>query len=286
MAPYFKSRKSINFLDKLLIIKEAYDGRDRIKPTAKKYGIRAHQIKSWKRKFDALHRQLDDPDTDEDTTRKIQKTLANKANSYRFEGAGRPPLLPDNVIKSVKTYFDTNRAKNLSVSCQQLMATARNEDTVSLCNVPRTALKARIHRLLSNWDITWRRGTHVAQNTRLSEDVMSDFRTYVIERLYMLGIKPSNVYNADQTNVRYSMPSLYTYAKKGSSTVAILGSASANRCSVMLGVSWLGDKLPPFVVFKGSTGPYGRVMKEIAKGEGYPEGLLLSVQKKRGSTRL
>lgn len=109
-------------------------------------------------------------------------------------------------------------------------------------------MRQRIHHLLSNWDITWRRTTNVAQNKRHSEVVIEDFREYVIERVQMLGIKPSHVFNADQTNVKFSMPTNSTYANKGDNTVSTVGSDSSLRCSVMLGASWLGEKLPPFPI--------------------------------------
>jgi hypothetical protein len=43
------------------------------------------------------------------------------------------------------------------------------------------------------------------------------------------------VFNADETNIYFSMEGRYIYAKRGSRTVAIRGATSSDRCTLMLG---------------------------------------------------
>ena len=94
----------------------------------------------------------------------------------------------------------------------------------------------------------------------------------------MYNIPLSNIYNADQTNCYYSLESKYTLTKRGSRTVAVRGSGSTSRCTLMLGVSMDGRKLPPYIVFKGEK--KGRIAGEFNNSQvhGYPEGVLLCTQ--------
>lgn len=181
----------------------------------------------------------------------------------------------------IRNKYDERRGRHFSVSSQLLLATARRVDDHSVSeSVSRPALKKRIHRLLDKWDISWRKGTHTAQNTRHNEEVIDEFRENIAEVIRMSGVKPENVFNADETNVSYSMPSVYTFAERGSSTVAIKGAESTQCSTVMLCCSWMGEKLPSFVVFKGCRSRNGRVRKELESRDGYPDGVLLSVQSK------
>jgi hypothetical protein len=44
----------------------------------------------------------------------------------------------------------------------------------------------------------------------------------------LLGVDCQAIFNADETNIYYSMEGKYTYAKRGSRTVAIKGVNSSN----------------------------------------------------------
>jgi hypothetical protein len=67
----------------------------------------------------------------------------------------------------------------------------------------------------------------------------------------MLGCPLENVYNADQTNVYFSLDSVYTYADTGSCTVSVKACDSNQRCTLMLADSATGEKLIPYIVIKG-----------------------------------
>jgi DDE superfamily endonuclease len=92
----------------------------------------------------------------------------------------------------------------------------------------------------------------------------------------MLDIQPCDIYNVDQTNIYYSMESSYTLAPKGSRTVSIKGCNSNKRCSVMLGASLSGGRLPPYIVFDGKA--EGRIHRELISRKGYPDNIQLAVQ--------
>lgn len=278
------SRCCYTLAQKVTICAEAYALFGQVKPTARKYDIQPRQIRLWRSKLDHLHEELNSPAAAPKTKNAIERLIHPNALNYRFLGGGRPSALTPEVRCSLKEAYDKRRGDNYSVSSQLLVAVARRCDdySISELEVTRDALRKRIHRLLDKWDISWRRGTHTAQNTRHNEKVIDEYRENLAEVITMSGVKPENVFNADQTNVSYSMPSLYTYAARGSRTVAIKGAESTSRCSVMLCCSWTGEKLPSFVVFKGARGRGGRVRREIENGvaAGYPEGVLLTVQER------
>ncbi len=49
----------------------------------------------------------------------------------------------------------------------------------------------------------------------------------------------------------------------GVKTVRITGTGASARCTVLLGVTITGEKLPPFIIFKGM--PNGRVAQEVSQ---------------------
>jgi hypothetical protein len=109
---------------------------------------------------------------------------------------------------------------------------------------------------------------------------MEDFRCYVRERAKMYGINDKNIYNADQTAVFFSPDSKYTYEAVGKKTISVKDIDNKNRCSVMLCASKTGEKIPPYIVFKGSNGRGGRIRQELEARVGYPDGVELMVQPK------
>ena len=133
------------------------------------------------------------------------------------------------------------------------IATVKKYDP-STVDLTYKALQSRIYRLLLKWDITYRRRTHKAQNTRFSESICNEFINYVNDKVKMMKVDWEHVYNADQTNVHYSMENSYTYAKKGSKTVTLKGVECSSRCTVMLSTNMTGSvKLKPYIIFKGSA---------------------------------
>ena len=145
------------------------------------------------------------------------------------------------------------------------------------------ALRKRIARFVTSEGFVHRRATHVAQNTRYSEHIISDFVMSVNEQIKMSGYHPKSVVNIDETNVYFDMPATKTLAVRGSRTVSVVGTGSANRVTVVLGASLDGRKIPPFIIFKGQRKPTGRVYKEVTgnvTSRGFPANVVMTVQAK------
>ena len=108
---------------------------------------------------------------------------------------------------------------------------------------------------------------------------LSIFFSYVNEQISCLGISGTNIVNIDETNIDFEMVSGMTLSGQGDRTVSIKKSGSSSRCTVLLGVTLSGDKLPPMIIFKGQ--PNGRIAREWNNPEfGYPEDCEYEVQEK------
>ena len=71
--------------------------------------------------------------------------------------------------------------------------------------------------------------------------------------------------NFDQTPLYFSPESMITLDRHGSSTVAARGVVSTERATALIGVSGVGHKFPPFLIFKGSRGRTGRISREFQR---------------------
>jgi DDE superfamily endonuclease len=198
----------------------------------------------------------------------------------RGEGGGRKCSLSGELIVDLKGVFDALRDEDYGVSLRIMVTELRRLSPASVIGCSESAINSRVYRLLRKWDNTWRRGTHKAQNTRHSSEVIGDFLEYFRLKFRLLRVDCSRVYNVDETNVFFSQEPVFTYAKRGSRTVSIKGTDSSQRCTVMLGGNLAGGKLLPFIIFKGANTRTGHILKEIEKGEGYPEDIRYGVQAK------
>jgi hypothetical protein len=61
-----------------------------------------------------------------------------------------------------------------------------------------------------------------------------DFQKHILDYCKILGVRPENIYNADQTNVPFSLVANSSYADRGSWKVSLKGVKSSSRCTVML----------------------------------------------------
>ena len=119
-----------------------------------------------------------------------------------------------------------------------------------------------------------RKVTHVAQNTRFTEEIMVDFRSYVNQRIIENSISSNFIVNIDETNINFDLCGGTTLERRGSRTVNAKKSGSSQRATVILGVTLSGEKLPPFIVFKGKVS--GRIARSFS--DNFPMGLKYDVQ--------
>jgi Ni/Co efflux regulator RcnB len=299
-------------VEKSRIVQEAYSTTKNIRPTARKYNVQPHQIREWKTlKIDVEYDQLntinivrqnagtaaqravaiaidsDDESIASDTSMQKQqveqeerKERKRKMVAHRKEGGGRKCKFSRLTIDTLKGFFDDSRERDTAVDIHVMIAQARliAEEECSLATT--IGVQHRIYRMLKKWNVSWRRGTHQSQNTRYSTKVIRDFHKYIGTKIRCLGIKASAVYNFDETNIDFCPNLNSTYCIKGKITIGIKVAKSSQRCTVMLGCSMTGEKVPPFVIFAGADTKNGVIRKQIANKTGLPQSMEYQVQKK------
>jgi DDE superfamily endonuclease/Transposase len=256
----------LSWKEKKAIVDEAYCSEKNIKATARKYNVSPAQIRRWKAKLaDIL------PVDDNGITDGRKRHIMN----LKMVQNGRPRKDSDKYDE-LKAYFENIRSMDRVVTVGMLcFELKRLKPTL---DIDLRILRKRIYRWLSSEHIVQRRVTHVAQNTRYDSSVIEQFVTFVNGQIATGSFSPDSVVNIDETNIEFDMTGSVTLANQGSRTVSLRSSGSSARCTVLLGVTFSGKKLPPFVIFKGM--PNGRIAREWTGSTDFPSTSIYAVQQK------
>jgi hypothetical protein len=246
-TPNQTGRSSYSLAQKTFIVEEAYLMVNQLRLTARKYGLSPNMIRRWNKIFQR------------NRTNPILLSVTRK----RLPGAGRKPLIPKALEEHLVNFVKERRSRDLKVSVRMLIIEWKRKDPVSVGHIKSESLRLRVNRIIKRNNIGWRRTTHQAQNTRHSQAVCDDFVSYIKEKMRMLDIDASNVVNFDETNVHFSIATKKTLNVRGARTVSVRDAESSQRCTVMLGVTGDGQKVPPFIIFKGSNKVTGRINREL-----------------------
>jgi transposase-like protein len=149
---------------KRTIVREAYSTPHNIKPVARKYNVQPHQIREW-RKF---------VDSDTTNTTACDSTSTTVKTRRRVAGGGRKCLLSARLVAELKGFFDSLRDEDFGVSLRIMTTELRRLSPEAVDGCTEGSINSRVYRLLRKWDNTWRRGTHKAQNTRHTTEVIED----------------------------------------------------------------------------------------------------------------
>ena len=259
-----RGKGTFTIREKKAIVEEAYATTSNVKPTARKYGIESVQIRRWKKAIASI-----------DPTQTIK--YANKL-MYRIAS---PSVLKDaDLYPHLMEFFEAERSVDRPVNATTLAYEAMRFKP-HLAEIPFQALLKRMHRFIRREELVLRRRTHEAQQTRSSERVEEDFVEQVNQHIAMAQLPPRAVVNIDETNADFDQPAKTTLSRPGERTIRIASTGSSGRCTVLLGVTLDGSKLPPFIVFKGSRS--GRIIREVTQGAaefGYPSDCVYTVQPK------
>jgi hypothetical protein len=252
-----KNRPKYTNREKRAIVEQAYAVMNSLRSTAKQYRISPGTISKWKQKLTTVTDQLYD-------AKKEKRTF-------------HPGPTPKNAdsFTALYTYFEDLRAMHRPVTMASLIVEYKRlnmHDTAS-----HRMVRDRLQRWLKRAKLCRRRVTHQAQNTRHLQEIMCDFVSYVNGFIVTNDIPPSCVVNIDETNVDFSVDCHYTLERVGARTVSVQQAATSNRCTALLGATLSGEKLKPFVIFKGQG--RSRVLVRV-RGPGYPKTLVFAVQEK------
>jgi hypothetical protein len=166
-----------------------------------------------------------------------------------------------------------------------LLAHNLRQNNVSLKNLSVRSIRWRLRQNLVKLGVVKMRVTRVAQNTRYYLTVKQQYVQYINEQIKIGHYRPQDIVSIDETNVDFDQASGKTLASRGDKTIGCAVTGSANRCTVLLACTISGEKLPPYIIFKGNETRRSRVWKdfstEVKRAEhGYPEESLYAVQDK------
>jgi transposase-like protein len=248
------TRRFLTNREKHAIVEEAYSSPNNIRETARKHGVGPSQIRRWKVLLQDIM-----ADEEDGNARRIAKVMKNKTT---HRGRESKSAVHFNALRErYDTLRSMDRAVNTRLLSVDLKWMAGNDDE-DHNNQTLAALSKRISRWLRNEDIVIHRVTRVAQNTRLDEAISLDFVEFINSQIEYGKFGDDFIVNMDETNIKFDMVGTTTLASRGSRTIAIKTTGSPNRCTVLLAVTMSGQKLPPFVIFKGKHN--GRIMRSFA----------------------
>jgi hypothetical protein len=156
-----------------------------LRRVAREYNVQPSQICRWKTIIDKINLQLE---SDDDNTLEIQK-IDNRARSKHHtchEGCGAKHIFGKDMFQKLKCFYDDKRKLNESVGTLHLRNEACKLDPISM-EVNSYTLRMRIYCLFKLWNVSYRRATHKAQNTKHCKLVIEDFQEYVSNKIIMLG---------------------------------------------------------------------------------------------------
>jgi len=229
------ARKSYNLFQKQKALQSIREHG--LKPTARMLNISVTSLKRWKLACDKIESLA--------SSRGI-----NATNRHHLSGGGRRPTINHDIEEKLLQFFDQERNVETKVNLQMVIAKLRQLDE-STAHIRRDMLRRRVWRVLKRNGIVLRRTTHQAQNKRHSEKIIEDWVEYIRQKIAMLEIPPSNIANFDETNVYFSPDSTVTLNRHGGRTISVKKAQSSQRTTIMVGVTADGEKLPPYLIFKG-----------------------------------
>jgi hypothetical protein len=128
--------------------------------------------------------------------------------------------------------------------------------------------------------------TCVAQNTHYEQrSVIQGWMSHVNRTIKIGNYKAYDVVNINEINVNFDPASGTMLAGRGERMIGCANTGSSARCTVLLGVTIDGEKLPPFIIYKGANTPCSFIKREwkdleARKKYGNPEDQVYTIQAK------
>ena len=220
---------------------------------ARKFNVDVRRIREWRNKKEQISEQCRKPHG------KQRKML---------DGTGRKPA-HEVVENKVLEWIYDRREKNLRVSCILIMKKAKiifdSTQTSSETSESFVASRGWLRNFMRRHGLSLRRRTSIAQKD--PEQLIGKLVSYVIHarRLQMkFNFEPSQIYAMDETPVWQDMVGTTTVTTKGNRDVVLKSTGHEKaRVSVCLTARADGQKMKPFIVFKGAKHEVSQLNKEF-----------------------
>jgi hypothetical protein len=161
-------------------------------------------------------------------------------------------------LDRIKKLYDDLRQRDQCVTLTLLAYNLRQKN-VSLQDLSVRSIRRRLRRHLVKLGVLKRRVTRVAQNTRYDLTVNQQYVQYIKEQIKIGRYHPQDIVSIDETNFDFDQASGETLANRGDKTIGCAVTGSANHCTVLLACTMSGEKLPPYIIFKGKDTRGSRV---------------------------
>jgi transposase-like protein len=261
--------------EKKEIIKEAYATPLNVKAAARKYNIQPYIIRRWRAAIIRMEAAAALEDHRELTKEEIRKQLKKKSNH-----PGSRSTIPLEKGEHLLEFYKNLRKGGHVVTVPMMMVELLRVHPPFI-DVPFQLLRLRVRRFCIANRIVRRRTTHAAQNHVYNQEVMADWVGYINREIEISKYSADVIVNMDETNVDFDMSSNYTLEEKGAETVNVRKTGSSERCTILLAVTASGEKLKPFVIFKGVPGARSRIVQEFNNPAfDYPQNMVYTVQQK------
>jgi hypothetical protein len=145
---------------------------------------------------------------------------------------------------------DGDRIFALNILAAELKRLDRSVQCLYLAAIPR-----RIFGHIKKHGVVQRCVIHVAQNTRFEQSIIQGWVYYVNHTIKIGNYKACDVVNIEETNVDFDVATGTTLSGHGERNSGCATTGSSTRCTVLLGVTMDGEKLPPFIIYKGENTP-------------------------------
>jgi hypothetical protein len=111
----------------------------------------------------------------------------------------------------------------------------------------------RIRQHSVNIGVVKRRLARVAHNTRYDQTIKHQYVQYINEQIKIGRYRPQDIISIDETNFDFDQASRENLAGRGEKKIGCAVTGSANRCTILLACMISGERLLPYIIFKGRT---------------------------------
>jgi hypothetical protein len=183
------------------------------------------------------------------------KAAISKRTKRSLRGSGRKPILAHVLENAIIVWMHSRRDRYKKVRGKDIVKQAKRLAELYHVNDFK-ASKGWLYNFKKRHHIRWRRITSLSRkysNMQL-EEYQKEYSREIISLKNRLHIREEETYNLDETPLWFDTPGKFTCDFVGANSVAVETTGHAkDRITLVLCISWKGEKLPPLVIFKSRS---------------------------------
>jgi SPX domain protein involved in polyphosphate accumulation len=163
---------------------------------------------------------------------------------------GRKPQKSAEELDRIKKLYDELRQRDRVVALTLLVHKMR-QNNVSLQDLSVRSLRWRLHPHSVKLGVVKRRVTRVAHNIWYGQTSKQQYVQYIHEQKQIGHYRPQDIISIDETNLYFDQALGETLADQGEKMIGCAVTGSVNLYTILLACTVSGEKLPPYIIFKG-----------------------------------